>query len=71
MLDAMGQTGMGKSRLSKAEDKGYFYLWNDMPLLMGSGIQLEYIDLVNGVSINPNLVPWTQDTRVGLRISLA
>ena len=71
MLDAIGQTGMGKSRLNKGATKGYYYLWDDMPLLVGSGIRLDYIDLTKGVSINPNLVPWSMETRVGLRISVA
>jgi hypothetical protein len=70
MLDAMGQTGLGGSRTNKAAVKGHYYLWDDTPLLAGSGIVMEYIDMTTGMVINPNLVPWTSSTKYGLRISV-
>ncbi len=72
MLDAMGQTAMGGSRLSKdAANKGHYYLRNDVPIVAGSGITLEYVDLTTGYVIDPNLVPWNSPTKYALKISVA
>jgi hypothetical protein len=71
MLDAIGQTGLGGSRVNKEADKGYYYLPNDMPIMAGSGIALSYYDLTTGATIDPNLNPWNSGTKIGIKISLA
>lgn len=71
MLDATGQTGLGGSRTSKNEDKGFFYMNDQIAILEGTGIVLEYIDLTTGETIDPNLNPWNSQTKIGLKISKA
>jgi hypothetical protein len=71
MLDAIGQTGLGGSRINKQAVEGFFPLPADMPIMAGSGITLEYVDLTTGMTINPNLNPWSSQTKVGLRISIS
>ena len=71
MLDATGQTGLGGSRTSKNEKKGQFYVNNQIPILAGSGITLEYYDLTTGYTIDPDLNPWNSQTKFGLRIKLS
>jgi hypothetical protein len=68
-LDAIGQTGLGGSRASKNEVKGFFFINGQIPVLNGTGITLEYIDLTTGEVIDPNLNPWNSQTKIGLRIS--
>jgi hypothetical protein len=69
-LDATGQTGLGGSRTSKNEVKGHFYLNGNIPILAGSGIAIEYYDLVTGMVIDPMLNPWNSQTKIGLKISV-
>jgi hypothetical protein len=69
MLDAIGQTGLGGSRTSKNEDTGFFFVNGQIPVINGSGITLEYISLITGEVIDPNLNPWNSQTKIGLRIS--
>ena len=71
MLDATGQTGLGGSRSSKNEDKGLFFIHGQIPILEGTGIVLEYIDLTTGETIDPMLNPWNSQTKIGLKISKA
>lgn len=71
MLDATGQTGLKGSRVSKNDTKGFFFVNGQIPVLEGTGITLEYIDLVTGETIDPNLNPWNSQTKIGLRISLS
>jgi len=70
MLDAVGQTGLGGSRVNKEATKGFYYLPNDMPLTAGSGITIEYVDLTTGYTIDPNLNPWNSATKIGIKISV-
>jgi hypothetical protein len=70
-LDATGQTGLKGSRASKNDAKGFFFINGQIPVLEGTGIVIEYVDLTTGATIDPNLNPWNSQTKVGLKISLA
>lgn len=68
MTNALTNTGMGGSRVSKGEVKGYFYVNPNIPLLMGDGIKLEYFDLGTGQLVDPVKVHW-DSSRIGIKFS--